>query len=119
MTCFVWTSVVICLLGIISGVVVVLYKNEIITRRPLFKFFQYVTDLSMDKDFCLIPYPEIILDMFRPPVNCSVCKEVHKIDRVSSLSKEEFLGKYAYTARPLVITDGTKGWTASQYFSSV
>ena len=115
-TCFVWTSVVICLLGIISGVVV-LYQNEIITRRALFKFFQYVTDLSMDKDFCLIPYPKNVLVLFRPPVNCSVCKEVHKIDRVSSLSKDEFLGKYAYTARPVVITDGTKGWTASQYFS--
>ncbi|KAK2556876.1 hypothetical protein P5673_021089 [Acropora cervicornis] len=116
-TCFVVTSVVICLLGILSGVGVVLYQNEVITRRALFKFFQNVMDFSIDNDVCLIPYPEIILDMFRPPVNCSVCKEVHKIDRVSSLSKEEFLGKYAYTARPVVITDGTKGWTASQYFS--
>ena len=67
MTCFVWTSVVICLLGIISGVVVVLYKNEIITRRPLFKFFQYVTDLSMDKDFCLIPYPKNVWSCFGHP----------------------------------------------------
>ena len=116
-TCFVLTSVIVCLLGILSGVGVVLHQNEIITHRALFKFCQYVTDFSMDKDVCLISYPTNILVMFRPPVNCSVCKEVHQIDRVSSLSKEEFLGKYAYTARPVVITDGTKGWTASQYFS--
>merc|ERR1712079_422385 len=55
--------------------------------------------------------------MFRPPVNCSICRDVHNVEKVSNLSQEEFTKKYAYTARPVVITDGTKGWTAQKVFS--
>ncbi|XP_068699551.1 uncharacterized protein [Montipora foliosa] len=115
-TFFVLTTAIFGLLGIFGGVAFLLHRHEF-THHSLFKFSQYLIDFSMDKDICLLPYPEIILDMFRPPVNCSVCKEVHKVDRVSALSKEEFLRKYAYTARPVVITDGTKDWTAPEYFS--
>ena len=116
-TCFVLTSVVFGLLGILFGVGFVLYQQELLTHQSLYKFAQKIMDFDIEKDNCLIPYPEIILDMFRPPVDCSICKEVHQVDRVSSLSKQEFVRKYAYTGRPVVITDGTKGWTASQYFS--
>lgn len=116
-SCFVLSSVLIGLLGILCGVVLVLYKQDLFTHHSFYKFAQSVIDFDIDKDICLIPYPEIILDMFRPPVNCSVCKDVHKVDRVSALSGEEFARKYAYTARPVVITDGTKDWTAPQHFS--
>lgn len=116
-TCFVLTSVVFGLLGILCAVGALLYQQEFVTHQSLFQFAQYVIDFDLEKDVCLFPYPEIVLDMFRPPVNCSVCKEVHGVDRVSSLTKEEFVRKYAYTARPVVVTDGTKNWTAPQYFS--
>ena len=114
---FVLASVAFGLLGVLCGIGVVLHQQDLVTHQSLYKFMQYVTDFDMDKDICVIPYPEIILDMFRPPVNCSLCKEVHKVDRVSALSREEFVRKYAYTGRPVVISDGTKDWTASQYFS--
>ena len=116
-SCFVLASIVFGLLGVLCGVGVVLYQQDLVTHQSLYRFIQNVIDFDVDKDICLIPYPEIILDMFRPPVNCSLCKEVHKVDRVSALSRDEFVRKYAYTARPVVITDGTKDWTAPQYFS--
>lgn len=118
MTCLVLTSVLVGLLGVLFGVCLLLCQQGVLTQESLYRFAQnYVLDFDMEKDMCLFPYPEIILDMFRPPVNCSVCKDVHIVDRVSSLTKEDFVRKYAYTARPVVITDGAKDWTAPQYFS--
>ncbi|KAJ7365077.1 hypothetical protein OS493_007723 [Desmophyllum pertusum] len=116
-TCFVLTSAVFLLLGILCGVGLILYQQELLSHHALYKVAQNVIDFDMDKDICLIPYPEIVLDMFRPPVNCSMCKGVHRVDRASALSKQEFVQKYAYTSRPVVITDGTEDWTASQHFS--
>ena len=116
-TCFVLTSFLFGLIGTFCGVGLVLYQQEIITHESLYRFTQYIIDFDVEKDICLIPYPEIILDMFRPPVNCSICKEVHMVDRVNSLSKEEFVRKYAYTGRPVVITDGAKDWSAPDHFS--
>lgn len=116
-TCFVLTSAVFGLLGILCGVGLILYQQELLSHHALYKVAQNVIDFDMDKDICLIPYPEIVLDMFRPPVNCSMCKGVHRVDRASALSKQEFVQKYAYTSRPVVITDGTEDWTASQHFS--
>lgn len=113
-TCSVLTSIVFGLLGVLCGFGLILYQQELLSHRSLFQAAQHVLDFEMDKDFCLIPYPEIILDMFRPPVNCSICKDVHRVDKVSGLSKEEFVRKYAYTSRPVVITDGTKEWTADR-----
>ena len=117
LTCFVLTSIVFGLVGIVCGFGLILYQQGHLSPRLMYSVAQNVMDFDMEKDFCLIPYPEIILDMFRPPVNCSLCRDVHRVDRVSGLSKEEFVRKYAYTSRPVVITDGTKDWTASQHFS--
>ena len=116
-TCFVLTSIVLGLLGIFCGLGLILHQQDLLSHRLLFQAAQHLLDFEMDKDFCLIPYPEIILDMFRPPVNCSICKDVHRVDRVSGLTKQEFVRRYAYTSRPVVITDGTRDWTASQHFS--
>lgn len=117
LSCFVLASIVFGLVGILCGLGLILFQQGVISSRSLYSAAQNVMDFDMDKDFCLIPYPEIILDMFRPPVNCTMCQDVHNVDRVSNLSKEEFVRKYAYTSRPVVITDGTKDWTASQHFS--
>ncbi len=35
--------------------------------------------------------------------------QVHQVDRVSSLTKQEFLDKYAFTSRPVVVTNATDG----------
>ena len=65
---------------------------------------------------CIIENFEFISDMFRPFVDCTVCN-IAGIDRVSNLSQKEFLENYAYSGRPVVITDGAKGWPAGDVFS--
>ena len=116
-TCLVFTSFVFGLVGILTGFGLILHQQGLLSNQPLWKVAEYVLDFDIEKDICVIPYPEIILDMFRPPVECAICEDVHQVDRVSLLSREEFVRKYAYTSRPVVITDGTKDWTASQHFS--
>lgn len=115
--CFVVTSFLFGLVGILTGFGLILYQQGLISHHSLLNVAQDVIDFDIEKDFCLIPYPEFISDMFRPPVDCGICEDVHQVDRVSLLSKEEFVQRYAYTARPVVIKDGTKDWTAAGHFS--
>ena len=114
---FVATSALFGLLAVIAGCGAFLYQQGILSHHTLYRYVERVIDFDMESDVCLIPYPEIILDLFRPPVDCNVCKDVHEVEKVAALTKEEFLRNYAYTSRPVVITDGTQGWTAPYYFS--
>ncbi|XP_002736198.1 bifunctional arginine demethylase and lysyl-hydroxylase JMJD6-like [Saccoglossus kowalevskii] len=74
-------------------------------------------DLTMEEEPCIVDNPEYIQDIFRPPINCDLCKNVTEVGKVRNLSEEEFKKLYAYTSRPVVVQDGTKGWTAPQVFS--
>lgn len=65
---------------------------------------------------CIIENFEFIADMFRPYVDCSLCN-ITGIERVSNISQRDFLEKYAYSGRPVVITDGAKEWAALEVFS--
>lgn len=68
---------------------------------------------------CLID-PEVMLlnDITRKPSDCSqMCEGVTEVPRVSNLSKEDFIATYAYSARPVVITDAAKNWSAIGKFS--
>ncbi|XP_066289252.1 bifunctional arginine demethylase and lysyl-hydroxylase JMJD6-like [Branchiostoma lanceolatum] len=54
---------------------------------------------------------------FRPPVNCQICADIQEVDRVRNLKPDEFIARYAYTSRPVIVEDGAQNWTASEYFS--
>lgn len=66
---------------------------------------------------CVAYVPESLVDSLSPPIDCGFCRGVHQIDHVDNLDKQHFEMKYAYSGRPVVITDGTKNWTASKVFS--
>ena len=70
-------------------------------------------------DPCLLEPDAVLLnDISRKPSECSLlCEGVNKIPRVSNLSKEEFIAKYAYSGRPVVIIDAAKNWSAVGKFS--
>lgn len=80
-------------------------------------FAERVLQIDPEKETCLVPASEIYLDLFRPPVDCSVCEDVDTVDVVTNLTKEEFVEKYAYTGRPVLIRNGSQNWTASSHFS--
>ena len=69
------------------------------------------------QEACMVPYHELVLDVFRPPVNCSFCKGIIKFDRVKNLTSDEFVKKYAYSARPVIIEDAQQNWSAKNIFS--
>ncbi|KAK3726751.1 hypothetical protein QZH41_001539 [Actinostola sp. cb2023] len=111
-------AVVVCLFAIAIGCGIFAFKKEIVTPKMLAQFAaDYILDFDLEKENCFLPMPEIILDMFRPPVDCQVCKNVSQVDRVRGISPKEFIQKYAYTGRPVVIEDGMRNWTAHNYFS--
>lgn len=88
------------------------------TQKKLTNYFaEYVLDIDLEKESCLIPATEVYLDLFRPPVDCSVCQDVHTVDVVTNLTKEDFLNKYAYTGRPVLIQNSSNGWSALSHFS--
>lgn len=80
-------------------------------------FAEKVLQIELEKETCLIPATEMYLDLFRPPVDCSICEGVHTVDVVTNLTKEQFVEKYAYTGRPVLIRNGSRNWTASSHFS--
>ncbi|XP_037076773.1 uncharacterized protein LOC119097936 [Pollicipes pollicipes] len=45
------------------------------------------------------------------------CSDVLDVDRVSNITPQEFELKYAYSGRPVIITDGTANWTAPAVFN--
>ena len=73
--------------------------------------------MDLASEQCLLPSYEVMLDLFRPPQDCSFCEGIHKEDRVANLTAEEFKDKHAYSGRVTVVTDGTKDWTANKHFS--
>ncbi|KAL7291432.1 hypothetical protein TKK_0015017 [Trichogramma kaykai] len=80
--------------------------------RPLAHYYR-----TLDQDKCLIESPPLAKQIFRPAQDCSICQDVHGIDRLSQIHPREFEDRYAYSARPVVISDATANWTAMQSFS--
>ena len=70
----------------------------------------------MTGDACLIR-PDLIVNLIRPPFDCSVCHDLVTIDRVSQLSREKFEQYYAYSGRPVVVTDAMTNWSAVGTFN--
>ena len=82
-----------------------------------FFLFRYVADYYRD-DVCLINYNEIVGEISRKVTNCSLmCEGLREFPKVSNLSKGEFVAKFAYSGRPVVVTDAAVNWTALQTFN--
>lgn len=70
------------------------------------------------EEMCLININEIFNEIVRKPTNCSMmCEGLDEVPRVSGLTKETFIEKYAYTGRPAVVIDAAKNWSALQTFN--
>ena len=70
------------------------------------------------EDVCLINFNEIVGEVSRKITNCSLmCEGLTELPRISNLTKEEFVDKFAYNGRPVVVTDAAVNWTALQTFN--
>jgi len=66
---------------------------------------------------CLVAVDPLLITLFRPPVNCIICRGLTEVDRVSRLSHERFEEHYAYSGRPVIVTDAMQNWSAVQTFN--
>lgn len=60
--------------------------------------------------------PSELAKVFRPPESCDYCKDITSIPRLSNLLPEEFEAEFAYSGRPVIISDATTNWTALEVF---
>ncbi|XP_011493821.1 PREDICTED: uncharacterized protein LOC105359040 [Ceratosolen solmsi marchali] len=72
---------------------------------------------SVKYDRCLIDQPPLVRQIFRPAEDCSVCRDVKHVEKISNVDPKLFEERYAYSGRPVVIRDATNGWSAMQVFS--
>lgn len=79
--------------------------------------YNHQTD-SWSEEPCLLDVNEIFGEFTRKPTACSVmCEGLVEIPRVSNLSREIFVAKYAYSGRPVVVVDGASNWSALTTFN--
>ncbi|KAK2150211.1 hypothetical protein LSH36_418g02081 [Paralvinella palmiformis] len=88
-----------------------------ISKRSIVEGWYRWYRIDIEKEPCLIESGEGLVDYTRPPVDCHICIGIKQVDRVLNIRPEEFEAKYAYSGHPVVITDGTKSWSAIDEFS--
>lgn len=76
----------------------------------------FFNKLWVNDEKCLIPLPDLLSQAFRPPEDCSFCRNITQADRISNISPQQFEKYYAYNAKPVIITDATVNWTALDVF---
>ena len=99
--------------------IIVLFLSVVLASWSLdYKgIFSSLIGLDLEKDKCLFSLPPEIFEWSRPPSDCSSCRGLAEVERISNISTSYFETKYAYTGVPVIITDAAKNWTAIEKFS--
>ncbi len=106
------------LLGLVAGLGYAGFRYGVIKGKSMALLWaKYVNPMDLDQEQCLFPANEIMLDVFRPPQDCSFCEGIAKEDRVANLTAEDFKQHHAYSGKITIITDAMKDWTAQNHFS--
>ena len=93
-----------------------LLGHPVCTLRGLFLFVFFLLQ-DLFAEHCLVAVDSVLMTLFRPPVNCRICHGLAQVDRVSRLSREWFEEHYAYSGRPVIVTDAMANWSALQTFN--
>lgn len=71
----------------------------------------------LNNDDCVVSMPTSLSHSFRKPENCDFCRDVLNIPRLENLSPMDFEKQFAYTGKPVIVTDATANWTALNVFN--
>ena len=115
--CAVVTALAILTLLVAGGALPRGSRLAALHRQASELWMEHVMDADLSQEPCLWFMSEGLQDVFRPPVNCSACRHTATVPKLANLSQAEFERNYAYTARPLVVTDGMQHWSAQGVFS--
>lgn len=83
----------------------------------IFNGYTYIKDVVELNEPCLFQVPELIPLAFRPAMDCSLCKDIQKVHRVSKISIDSFEKNYAYSQQPVIIVDAMRNWSAPSVFN--
>ncbi|KAK8380449.1 hypothetical protein O3P69_016792 [Scylla paramamosain] len=107
-------ALLVCLLSVAVAAV---YHYELNTHHGFARFWLRWENVDLNAEQCTIDMPASVQDVFRPPVECGMCKDVVEIERVHTITPQQFEERYAYSGRPVVVTDGQRNWSAPHTFS--
>ena len=66
---------------------------------------------------CTIDNSLFVLEAARPIADCKMCEGITEVPKLSGLTVETFVDKFAFSSKPLVVKDATVNWTAMHEFS--
>ena len=80
--------------------------------------YQHAIKAILNEEECIVKTPTAIRFAAAPLQNChSICEGLNPISIVDNLSPEEFLSRYAYSGRPVLVRGATRDWSAKDQFS--
>ena len=74
-------------------------------------------DLFDETSPCTIDNSLFVLEAARPITDCKMCEGITEVPKLSGLTVETFVDKFAFSSKPLVVKDATTNWTAMHEFS--
>ena len=66
---------------------------------------------------CLLDSNHVTDELYRPRVDCSMCRDVQSVPEERNLSQNKFYTQYAFTGRPVLVKQAILNWTAMSHFS--
>ncbi|XP_066962001.1 uncharacterized protein [Macrobrachium rosenbergii] len=110
--------VLYCLItGVVAVILGFILQYELHTQHGFTRVWLRWENIDLHVEQCTIDMPPAVQDLFRPPVDCSMCRDVTQVEKIHSVSPAFFEERYAYSGRPVVVTDGQKNWSARNTFS--
>lgn len=66
---------------------------------------------------CLVENNIFTDEVYRPKVNCDMCRDIVGVPEEWNISPEKFYEKYSFTGRPVLVKEATANWTAMSHFN--
>ena len=70
-----------------------------LSHEAILEYYFDMLDMDLEQESCIFELNDAVVDLARPPVDCSICESVKEIGRVSAITPEIFEELYAYTGK--------------------
>ncbi|XP_064122537.1 uncharacterized protein LOC135226756 [Macrobrachium nipponense] len=105
------------IIGVVAVILGLILQYELHTQHGFTRVWLRWENIDLHVEQCTIDMPPAVQDLFRPPVDCGMCRDVTHVEKIHSVSPAFFEERYAYSGRPVVVTDGQQNWSARNTFS--
>ncbi|RZC35771.1 bifunctional arginine demethylase and lysyl-hydroxylase JMJD6, partial [Asbolus verrucosus] len=103
---------------IFNNYVILLSKRNIVFLFGIILSLLITTQTNvLNNSTCLIDMPSGVSKWFREPETCDICEGVTEVEKITNISSSTFYSNFIHPAKPVVVTDGAKYWSASKMFT--